>query len=308
MPRRWLTIAPIGDLGRLPSDLMLPYYFTDRVSLSTIPEWLLAEKNPSMNDPLRPELRETIKDKTTYCIAVEYEADALGSPDPEWAGESPRAIQETATASVFDIFLSFWLVRPTSFYFREVAHIVTNDSEYVIRQIERYDPFCALQGYSNESYGIEELERVRLLFNSLRSLSIRGTIRTASQVTAQALPEQGWALRFLMLWLALESLFGPEEPRETTFRLSQRIALFLSADRSMAQELFSQVKASYAWRSKVVHGLRLARLKSQESQRLIVELEDVVRRSLMAVLSDSLLITKFDGGARERYLDGLVFK
>jgi hypothetical protein len=184
---------------------------------------------------------------------------------------------------------------------------VNHGSERVTRQIAKYDPLCPLPDYVDNAYDVDEFERARLLFKALTSLPQNGTLRTAVQATMRALAEQGWALRFLVLWLALESLFGPEDARETTFRLSQRIALFLSADRGTARDLFTEVKASYSWRSKVVHGLRLAKLTSDESHRLLVSLESIVRRSIVRILSNVSLTAIFDGKKREEYLDGLVF-
>ena len=43
---------------------------------------------------------------------------------------------------------------------------------------------------------------------------------------------------FLILWLVIESLFGPEDAREITFRLSQRLALFMGTDSEETRALF----------------------------------------------------------------------
>lgn len=106
----------------------------------------------------------------------------------------------------------------------------------------------------------------------------------------------------------MESLFGPEDGREITFRLSQRVALFLESDKEKAQKLFSEVKNSYSWRSKVVHGLRLSKLKEDESYQLLVGLEQLVRRSFLEVLRDDATARIFDGESREKYLDSMPFK
>jgi hypothetical protein len=189
-----------------------------------------------------------------------------------------------------------------------VGHVATHGQERVTRQIVTYDPLCALSSYAHETHTAEDFDQARSLFNALGRLSHNGTLRTAAQATMRALTEQGWTLRFLLLWLVLESLFGSEDPREVTFRLSQRIALFLSRDRGVARDLFSQIKASYAWRSKVVHGFRLAKLTPEKSDELIIQLEDIVRRSMVTMLSDESLVSVFDTESREDYLDGLIFR
>lgn len=308
MSEPWVTIVPIYNLWRLPDGLLLPYEFNDRTSLGLLPEWLLAKESDDTVDLLRPRLREVLNDNIHYCVTVEYQADALGSSDPHWSGDKPRAIQDGAFEDARNVFLSFWLVRPTSIHFREVAHVANGESGRVVRQIAKYDPQCPLPGYVDDAYETKDLERIRSLTRALDRLPINGSLRTAVHATMRAQTEREWTLRFLILWLVIENLFGPEDAREITFRLSQRVALFLSSDTGAARQLFSQVKVSYAWRSKLVHGLRLAKLTEAESTTLIVQLESMVRQSLVAILSDDVLMTTFDGKSREHYLDDLVFK
>jgi hypothetical protein len=124
----------------------------------------------------------------------------------------------------------------------------------------------------------------------------------------KALSDQTWEFRFLLIWLVLECLFGPETPQETTFRLSQRMAFFLEKEGSTAREVYARIKKSYEWRSKIVHGLRLSNLQGEKSDSLSVELEGLVRRSLVAILDSENLAETFDGGGREEYLDSLAFR
>jgi hypothetical protein len=111
----------------------------------------------------------------------------------------------------------------------------------------------------------------------------------------------------LLLWVALEGLFGPEDAREVTFRLSQRAAFFHADDRREAQELISIVKTGYSWRSKVVHGMRLSKLPKKNWEQIMSEAEDLLRRSLNRLLNDLQLVQTFEGKTRERYLNDLVF-
>lgn len=308
MPESWLTIAPVNNPWCLPDDLVLPCQLCEDVFLRPLPDWLLEKESEESVDLLRPKLLEAIDKDVRHCIAVEYEADAFGSPDPNWKGTEPRSIQDSAFEKIQHVFFALWLVRPTSLHFREVAHAAKHGTEWIIRQIATYDPRCQLPEYADNEHQTEDFESLRALIKALCDLPQGGTLRIATHSTIRALTEQDWVLRFLVLWIVLESLFGPEDPRETTFRLSQRVALFLSKNGVEARELFSQVKASYGWRSKVVHGFRLAKLTSDESQKLISQLELLVRRSIMAVLSNKSLLSTFDSKNREEYLDSLAFK
>ena len=305
MSDSWLTFAPVEPSWHLPDGLGIPYKFSEGVSYRPIPEWVLLEDTV---DLLRPRLREKIDDGARYCIAVEYKADALGSPDPQWMGDQPRAIQDTATERIRYVNLALWLVRPTALSFNVIAHAANHETEWVTRRIENYDSLCPLPEYAHETHTIEDIGKARLLFNALGALLFPGTLSTAVQSTFRALTELGWTFRLLVLWLALESLFGPEDAREITFRISQRIAFFLESDRARARELYSNVKESYSWRSKVVHGLRLEKLTPEKSQKLLLELEGLVRRSLLTILSEETMIATFDEKTREEYLDGLAFR
>jgi len=303
MPEPWMTFAPLQPNWVLPSEINLPFHFNENVSIRLIPEWVGAESAPNR---LRERLREKLEEGVKYCIAVEYEADALGSPDPERTGR-PRAIQHAAADKIHFVNLALWLTRPTDLSFDLVAHAVNHGTEWVTRQIVRYEPIRALPEYQVEEYTLGDIEKSRILYRGLDRISLDGTVRLSGGTTVRALSETRWTLRFLLLWIALECLFGPADARETTFRLSQRVALFLESDPALVEALFEKVKDSYAWRSKAVHGLRLTHLKEEKSQLLLVELEAVVRRVLLSILDKDSIATIFDGAERETYLDRLAF-
>ena len=82
--------------------------------------------------------------------------------------------------------------------------------------------------YQHKVYSPEELERGRDLFNRLVGVGERGVSNTAIVFLRRALVENVWIFRFVFLWISLEALFGPSSAGETTYRLCQRIALFLA--------------------------------------------------------------------------------
>lgn len=305
MSEPWLTFAPLQPHWVLPKNLNLPFYFCEGISLRAIPEWVI---DNTFVDKLRPALQDKLADGTRHCLAIEYEAAALGSPDTSSTRDPKLAIQETATIKIQFVNLALWLARPTSLSFKIVVHAVNHGTEWVTRQIQDFDIMCPLENCVPEALTESDLASAQNIFRNLSSTIDRSTIRTAAGATFRALLEQAWPLRFLLHWLAMESLFGPEDGREITFRLSQRVALFLESDKEKAQKLFSEVKNSYSWRSKVVHGLRLSKLKEDESYQLLVGLEQLVRRSFLEVLRDDATARIFDGESREKYLDSMPFK
>lgn len=179
-----------------------------------------------------------------------------------------------------------------------------------MRQLRDLHPLIPLTRYSRARLGKNDFEVARELYlalTSLAKLSRNGVVWTVIHALRQALTEQTAAIRYLLLWVALEGLFGPEDAREVTFRLSQRAAFFLANDRREAQELFRIVKTAYGWRSKVVHGMRLSKLPKENSEQIMSEAEDLLRRSLKRLLNELRLVQVFEGKDRERYLDDLVF-
>jgi hypothetical protein len=69
--------------------------------------------------------------------------------------------------------------------------------------------------------------------------------------------------RLLDFWIALEALFAPDGRRgEITYKISRRIAFFLSDDRARRLQIAKRVKRSYTARSNIVHGDAIADLKA----------------------------------------------
>ncbi len=107
-----------------------------------------------------------------------------------------------------------------------------------MRHVFQTSPICPLPEYESAELKIEDFVAAGDLARALRTLGVQGTLRAATQAATRAITETGWTLRFLILWLVIESLFGPEDAREITFRLSQRLALFMGTDSEETRALF----------------------------------------------------------------------
>lgn len=295
MPDRWLTLAPVGPPWVIHHSVALPYQFSHDISLRPIPDWVW-ETDPENPDPLREQISPELDEGERDCIALEYQADTLG------------ARQVSAADEVFLVHLAMWLSRPTTLSFGIIVHAHhVSDQEWVTRQIAPYNRARCLERYSSDQLTADDLARAKSLVEMLRSVSHDGPIRMASQAMKKALVESSWEIRFFLLWLVLECLFGPDDGREISYRLSLRLALFVESDAVRGRELFAAIKKSYGWRSKIVHGLKLTRLSQSEPETLLAELEELVRRALLMVLADSAMVARFDGDEREKYLDTLAF-
>lgn len=88
---------------------------------------------------------------------------------------------------------------------------------------------------------------------------------------------------------------------------SQRMAFFLENEGSKAREVYGRIKKSYEWRSRS-YMAQVSNLQREKSNSLLVELEELVRCSLVGILASENLTEIFDGGRREEYLDSLAFR
>jgi hypothetical protein len=288
----------------LPQAIALPYTFAEGIVLDDLPEWVKAE---STLRAFGATLSQHLKESTRYCIKADYEADALGSPVEGVRIGPPQSVQEAAFQSIKDVNLALWLAKPTSLGVMALLHGQQFDGEWHVRQSMRIDPLLALPEHEDAQLQEVDFDTARRVFAALRALDRSGTVRTASSATMRAFSEASWVLRFMIFWIVVESLFGPTDGREVTFRISQRLALFLGENREEALSFFKTAKANYGWRCKAVHGLRLGRLSAEKSLVLMNELENIVRLSLRRILGDPAVQGQFESDNRERYLDGLAF-
>jgi hypothetical protein len=111
-------------------------------------------------------------------------------------------------------------------------------------------------------------------------------------------------VRYLLFWVALEALFGPEDGREITFRLSQRVGFLLGVSKEEARQLFETAKAGYGFRSKIVHGQWKQDPSATER---MAEAEGLLRRAYTRILETPDLADTFSSKKREVYLDDLAF-
>ncbi len=310
----WQTVAPIYQNYRcLLEDIDTPIFFSQNgnisLSMRELPQWVKqqAEIDKNFLSCLSLSLRDHLKG-AKYAFVVEYMADAMGAPDPDRKDPSPRTIQEAMIDKIQDAQFVLWLANPSVLNFFMILHgHESSDGKWRWRGLGEWSaPWLLLPEHSRK-LDEKDFEKAVSLYKHLESEDANW-LRTAKRAVMKGLAERDWISRYLMLWLAVESLFGPENPGETTFRLSQRVALFLDGRSEEAKNLFKDIKTGYNWRSKIVHGLRLKKIKQEEAVKLISKLEDVIRRAFTKILSDVSLLNSFGGSSREKYLEELIFQ
>jgi hypothetical protein len=290
-PLTWITFAPVSPHWVAPQDIPLPFEFFEGITYQVFPEWIWQDSD---SDDLRSELRKLTDDDVHHCIVIEYKASELGKE------------QQLATYKLFRTHLALWLAQPTPLSIEKMVHAEKYGAEWLTRHIVSYDGVRPLGEYQGQEFSLDDFSQAKTLLPKLLSLPKGGTVHTALSAVTRARIEGSWEIRFLLYWLAMESLFGPVDGREIAFRLSQRAALFLERG-ATAQEIFNQINKSYGWRSKIVHGLRVSKLKDGEPEKLLRESEELLRRIFLLIFNAPTTAETFDGNDREKFLDGLAF-
>jgi len=242
--------------------------------------------------------------RATFALVQRYQADAADEPHPSAEG---RTKEYVASEAILFSSLALWLAQPSCVNFRLVLHAHRMGGEWCLAAAQAVPPILPGNRYCQVEPTRQDLEVAQQLNVRIWDLPRSGAVWTAIRTLLAALESEHWEIRYLLLWVLLEALFGPEDAREMTFRLSQRMALFLESEGSSAREIYRQARDGYGWRSKIVHGMRLRSLTSARASEIMEAAEDLVRASMRKVVSSPELSSKFSGRGRERYLDDLVF-
>jgi hypothetical protein len=296
---QWQAIIPLDGIDLSEGQRV---EFAGGLTLGTMPNWI-------SNDPwlkaLSGQDQYAIKGATHGFIAP-YEAERLNSPDPTWKYPGEKPISEVKHGLAMLANLALWLSHPSPAHLIHALYADVTDS---YPQIKGSQPFPRIFPHAKDSIqspSAEDIELARRLHLSIAQLERKGSIWSAVQATWVALQMNTDIIRYPLFWMALESLFGPEQAAgEITYKLSQRIAFFLAEDRSKAREIYKKAKDGYSFRSTIVHG----RWKEKkESQTLLAEVETLARESLLRLLLNEDLLKVFASKNRDAYLDDLVFE
>lgn len=273
------------------------------IRIEQVPAWVKSEDALSL---LSWTDRERILE-AQYAFSAVYEAEAIGSPDPNWSGIQQRSIQAIIDEKFALAALAVWIARPSRLTAGPVFHFDRSGDPTSLRQTGALHPLLVRPSEADNVPTAEDLRLAGELLKAMLSLDRKGAVWLAVSTLFPALREVVWQIRYLLQWIALEALFGPESASETTHRLAQRIGLFVGADREEKLFLFREAKKAYAWRSKIVHGLRLDKLKGEKSLDLSTLTEQLLRRSLMKILTDDESLRRLEGSDRDRFLEEIAF-
>jgi hypothetical protein len=248
------TVAPLHNL-HLPAGTRAQ--FGDGFVLQDVPQWLKNE--PIIKELSRPN-REGFS-SAKHALVAEYEARAIGEPDPSWKGNAPKSIQERKLESVILGNLALWLRQPSTVCSTNVFHAISwripeqSEIQPVVQEIQEESPlYCHPNDFRNPVTK-RHVVKAGQLHAVMISIPRKNPVWEAMRACWAALTMSSADRRYPFFWMGLESLFGPDDNAgELSFKLGQRIAFFLADTPEVARELFQKVKNCYAVRSKIIHG------------------------------------------------------
>jgi hypothetical protein len=298
--RKWTAIAPIHNLA-----LDTPEYFEFSRGVRLGPKATWVSKDPILKSFGVSDFQGVEDSK--YEFMTEYYAEAWGSPDPNWKGSGPRSIQDSQYESVALANLALWLSQPSPACFTLMIHAPHFDGKPTIVEIQRYSPILCHPRDLHNRVSVSSIKRAQRLNAMLADVRFNTSMWTALRAVYSGLQMNTVEIRYSLFWIAIEALFGPDDGREITFRLAQRIALFLASKRSAAKDTATLVKKAYALRSKLVHGNWTP---NPTVEALMADTENIARSCLCHILEETTRMEVFmsKSSIRESYLDDLPFK
>jgi len=153
--------------------------------------------------------------------------------------------------------LALWVAKPSPAGFTVVIHAPEYPSGPLVQRASSHSPLLCHPRHDPSQVTLEDIDLAAALHIGLVETMKNGrdtSLWTVARSLWAGLQMNNPPIRCALFWVSLEALFGPEDGREITYRLSQRLGLFLGRDRSEARNLFVMAKRGYAFRSRIVHG------------------------------------------------------
>jgi hypothetical protein len=302
MPR-YYTVMPLLSVPQPGAPVALGAGLT----LASVPPWL-TDPGQALIDRLAHDDRQRLA-QSVAAVACEYDAEAWGQPDPAFQGIGARSIQESKREQCAFAGVSLWLTKPSpATHFLSVDAVRFDQERPTVQHLTTHNRLACHQVDADTVVVEADFAEMARIHALLLGLDRGGVVFTAAMSILLALQTTRTELRLAALWLGIEALFGADDAREITYRMSHRLAFFLGQSKEESRALFKETKDGYAIRSKVVHGRWNGRVAREKVSKYVSTAEGLARRGLVAVLSKPGALAEFSTRRREDYLDGFAFK
>jgi hypothetical protein len=246
------------------------------------------------------------------CVLIsEYDASAIGAPDPNSDPSHPQSIQERKSSFIILGNLAMWLAQPSRACFSVVCHGPHMDTlegqpkQPIVQQVERQNPMHCHPDDVNKRLSVDQIIDAGRLHGVLVLIPRKDVVWQAMRMFWAALASYQADVRYSLFWIGLEALFGPDgNTGEITYKLAQRAAFFISNSAQEARDVFTKAKKCYALRSKIAHG----RWQYDPSiDAAMADTEMIARASCRRLLTEPEMLKTFTSKKRDQFLEDWVF-
>jgi hypothetical protein len=278
------------------------FEFEPGVSIGRVPDWC---RDPGVFETMLEPEHKRIVGSARHAFSAEFlyvESATHGNPQ----NLTPEEVR--AERRIRNAILAMWLAHPFGF-----------EVPFAVRASAREDARFRWDGGGRPDMDVQigwrsdpdnsgnpvpghALREARVLYEGMTSLPASGAVAVALEALWYSLTLRKPLLAFLVLWIALEALFGPSGPERVTACLKRWIPGFAEEMAGIGGLSKGTVDKWYRARCKIAHGRSLRPTDAKKAAELTEtakSVENVARRSLVAILKDPSLAVLLNGESRE---------
>ena len=297
------TVVPLHNLA-LPPGSRVPF---GNFTIQDVPQWL-KDDSRFLADITRTDRMATLD--AMQALVSEYDASAIGHPDPGWGGLHPKSIQQLRFQSAMLANMAIWLIQPSNVCFTVAFHALTTleggrtADPPITLQSNREDPLYCHPADVHRAVEAKHVIRAANLYETLSTVPRRNAVWAALRAFWAALVSYRADYRYPLFWQGLESLFGADGDKPgITKRLRNRISYFLADDAKQQLDLSEMVRQCYKTRSEIVHGRWE---DSSEIDDRMYETEAIVRTVVRHIMAKPGMLDAFVSAGRNAFLEAWV--
>ncbi len=222
---QWCSIGFL-DNTYIPDVSILPFDLGNNISIGVIPDWC-------KTDDIVKDLGEVYGRYVSggaYSLYSYYEAGpAFGDND---------GIQSKKDEALLFSNIALWLATPSGTASVVGFHSKKEEVGWFRAQCQIYQRLLSNKAHQYKKHTHKGLIRARELNIKIAEIKRTGSFWTALRILPVALRQREWELRYLMFWVLLEALVGPDSSGEISFRISMRISALLSRSVNRRKKIF----------------------------------------------------------------------
>jgi len=298
MANDWCAVAPIWPRWNANIAPDSKFQFEPGLTVEALPAWV---KSDEIIGHLSDYHQRQIREETRFAFLGCYTADA----DGELASDDPLG-DTRQTAARYRILLAnmaMWLARPSAVGFEVLFHAERSGGSWIWRDSGTY-PRVRGGVLEGAAYHPSDFAAAHGVYQALVQRPAGSVGRAIRALWIALWQHDTPEVRYLLVWLLLESIFGPGNGKKVSKRIPHRASRFLSPECGTESDIYDRLRIAYDLRSRLIHGDSIpGHHDAEESQK---ETEAIARAALLKILRTPTHLQAFSREPdRDNYLNGL---